>query len=42
VILGLSIDILGPRRIVLKGWDRSNTVSMVAEAVDHGPAILAD
>ena len=31
-----------PRRVVLEGWDRSNTVSVCAEAVDHGPTILAD
>ena len=42
VIFGLSIDIFGPRRIVLEGRDRPNARSMCAEAVDHGPAILAD
>ena len=42
VVLGLGVDIFGPRRIVLEGWDRSNARSVRAEAVDHGPAILAD
>src|SRR5262249_24976292 len=42
VILGLCINVLWPRRIVLEGWDRPNAVSVRAEAVDHGPAILAD
>jgi hypothetical protein len=34
VILGLGVDVLGPRRIVLKGRDRSNAASVCAEAVD--------
>jgi hypothetical protein len=42
VILGLCVDVLGPRGIVLEGRDRSNARSVCAEAVDHGPAILAD
>ena len=42
MILGLSVDILGSRRIVLERWDCSDAVSVCAEAVDHGPAILAD
>ena len=42
VVLGLGVDVLGPRRIVLERWDRSDARSMGAEAVDHGPTILAD
>src|SRR5262245_14644115 len=42
VILGLSVNVLGPRRIVLKGRDRSNAVSVGAEAVDHGLPVLSD
>jgi hypothetical protein len=42
VILGLSIDILGPRRIVLESRDRPNAVSVCAEAVDHGLPVLSD
>src|SRR4029450_5520566 len=42
MIFGLGVDVLGPRRIVLERWDRSDAVSVCAEAVDHGPAILAD
>ena len=42
VILGLGIDVLGPRGIVLEGWDRSDARNVCAEAEDHGPAILAD
>src|SRR6478672_13829721 len=38
----LSIDILGPRRIVLEGWDRPNAVSVCAAAVDHGLPVLSD
>src|SRR5262249_40130690 len=42
VILGLSVDVLGPRWIMLKRWDRPNARSASAEAIDHRPPILAD
>src|SRR5262249_54923806 len=42
VILGLSVYVLGPRCIVLKGRDRPNARGASAEAIDHRPAILAD
>src|SRR5262245_60539211 len=42
VVLGFGVDVLGPRRIVLEGRDRPKAVSVDAEAVDHGPAILSD
>src|SRR5262245_32353811 len=42
MILGLSIDILGPRRIVLQGRDCSNAMRVCAEAVDHGLPVLSD
>src|SRR5262245_60362598 len=42
VVLGLSVDVLGPRRIMLKRWDRPNARSASAEAIDYRPAILAD
>src|SRR5262252_9180428 len=42
VILGLCVDILWPRRIVLEGWNRPNAVSVCAEAVDHGLPVLTD
>jgi len=42
VILGLSVDVLGPRWIMLERWDRPNARSASAEAIDHRPAILAD
>src|SRR5262245_26580188 len=42
VVLGLGVHVLGPRWIVLERWDRADAVSVCAETVDHGPAILAD
>jgi len=42
VILGLGVYVLGPRWIMLEGWDRPNARSASAEAIDHRPAILAD
>src|SRR5262245_39840255 len=42
VILGLSVNVLGPRWIMLERWDRPNARGARAEAVDHRPAILAD
>src|SRR5262245_1741131 len=42
MVLGLGVDVLGPRGIVLEGRDRSNARSVRAEAVDHGLPILAD
>src|SRR5262245_55360069 len=42
VILGLSVDVLGPRWIMLERWDRPNARSTSAEAINHRPAILAD
>src|SRR5258705_6836848 len=42
MIFGLGVDVLGPRRIMLKSRDRSNAVSVCAEAVDHGLRVLSD
>src|SRR5262245_40896051 len=42
MVLGLGVDVLGPRGIVLEGRDRSNARSVRAEAVDHGLPVLSD
>src|SRR5262245_33402355 len=42
VVLGLSVNVLGPRWIMLERWDRPNARSASAEAIDHRPTILAD
>ena len=42
VVLGLGVNIFRPRGIVLEGRDRADARRVCAEAVDHGPAILAD
>src|SRR5262245_48880371 len=41
MILGLSVYVLGPRRIMLERWDRPNARSASAETIDHRP-VLAD
>jgi len=42
VVLGLGVDVLGPRCIMLERWDRPNARGASAEAKDHRPAILAN